>query len=109
MSNAPATAGGAQNKDLMYVLFALAWGYLLTVVWFIIQKLIAPGMIRSGNQSSLYKMYDIIGWTDDVLSIILMLVLAILVKNQTAKIFLIVFMVIHIITMIGYRVLKQGF
>lgn len=106
MAGALAAPATASNKDLMLVLFVLGFDYLFSVIWFILQRIIAPGMYKSGTQTTLYRIYDIVGWTEDILCIIIMLVCAILVKPQTAKILLIVFMLIRIVTFIGYRVFK---
>ena len=54
--------------------------------------------------SPIYKYF---GWTTDILSVIVLLIFAIIVKNKNARIFLIIFLVLRIVFLIGYRVFEN--
>ena len=99
-----AASGQGSNKDLMYVLLFLSWEYFIYVGWFIAQKVIVP-MLAGNAHTRSYDVYEIVGWTDDILSIIILIIFTTLVRNKTAKILFIVCMIIRIIMLIGYRIL----
>jgi hypothetical protein len=104
LASMPAAAAESSNKDLMYVLIFLGWEYFIYLVWFVLQKLVVPIMFRSSGVGS-YDFYKVFGWIEDLLSITLLIVFMTMVKNKTAKIAFIVFLIIRIIMLIGYRML----
>jgi len=108
LSGTAGTGTASSNKDLMYVLYFLGWEYLVYMGWFLLQKAIVPMLVKRDNLGAM-SIYRIFGWAEDLLSILLLIVFMILVQNKTAKIFFVVFLVIRIIMLIGYRVVSQSF
>jgi len=108
LSGTTITGAENSNKDLMYVLYFLGWEYLVYMGWFLLQKAIVPMLVRRDNLGAM-SIYRIFGWAEDLISILLLVVFMILVQNKTAKIFFVVFLVIRIIMLIGYRVVSQSF
>ena len=108
LSGTTVTGTGSSNKDLMYVLYFLGWEYLVYMGWFLLQKALVPMLVKRDNLGTL-SIYRIFGWAEDLLSIVLLIVFMILVQNKTAKIFFVVFLVIRIIMLIGYRVMSQSY
>ncbi|MGZ4000085.1 MAG: zinc-ribbon domain-containing protein [Mucilaginibacter sp.] len=99
-----AASGQGSSKDLMYVLIFLSWEYFIYLVWFVLQKGIVPILTRRDNMGA-FSLYRIFGWAEDIVSIVLLIVFMALVKNRTAKILFVVFLVVRIIMLIGYRIL----
>ena len=98
-----AASGQGSNKDLMYVLIFLSWEYFIYLLWFVLQKGIVPILTRRDNMGAI-SLYSIFGWIEDVISIILLIIFMVLVKNRTAKILFVIFLAIRIMLLIGYRV-----
>jgi hypothetical protein len=99
-----------QSQTINQLLFLIGIEYFNYLGWFILQKAIVPIFFKKDDVvewdivSPIYKYF---GWFTDALSLIALLVFSIIVKNQNAKIFLIIVLLLRIIFLIGYRVFDE--
>lgn len=102
-----AKSNSIDSQSLIYVLIALSWEYIGWIIWFLIQKVIVPKFYTTDGivqWEKANKIYNTVGWSVDILSILVFLVLSIVVKNKTARILLIVFAVLRVGFLLSYRV-----
>lgn len=97
----------ADNYAIRALLIILGIEYLSSAVMLLIQKLALPFLASNGNSGSIGFVYSVYGWTSDILAIAALLIFMITVKNEKVKTALIVFFVLRIIFLIGYRLLPQ--
>ncbi len=98
------------RQNLIYLLIVMSWEYFTWLIWFAIQKVIVPRFYSTDgvtNWDEANKLYKTLGWTVDIISILVLLVFSIIIKNRTARIFLIIFTVLRIAMLIGYRLFDQ--
>ncbi len=100
LAYAPATANEATNNSIVYLLVLMGWEYFTYLVWFIINKAVIP----LGHVSRITQVYKFTGLMLDSISLLLVVLFAVLVRNQTVRICLIVFGVIRLGILLVYRV-----
>jgi uncharacterized membrane protein YvbJ len=107
MTYTPSNDNTNSNQTVNQLLLLMGIQYFIYLCWFILQTAIVPIFFKKddivdwGKVSSIYKYFD---WTTDILSVIALLIFAIIVKNKNARIFLIIFLVMSIVFLIGYKV-----
>jgi hypothetical protein len=79
--------------------------YLGSIILFLIQKLLVPAMHQNEGISNLSLIYEYYGWTMDIVTIGALLFFLATIKNNYVKTALIVFLILRIIFILGYRVL----
>lgn len=99
----PEVQARTDHQAIKSLLIIIGVDYLLSIIMFLIQKLVIPFTSGNGDYSQMDVVYKIYGWGSDVLTLAIMLYFLITVKNQTVKNALVVFIIIRFITMIGYR------
>jgi hypothetical protein len=97
-------------QTINQLLFLTGIEYFRFLGWFILQKAIVPIFFTKGDVVEwdiVNPIYKYFGWFTDAMSLIAVLVFAIIVKNQNAKTFLIIVLILKIIFLIGYRVFDE--
>ena len=98
------------NKTVNQLLLLMGLEYFIYLGWFILQKGIVPlffkkdGIVDWDKVSPIYKYF---GWTTDILSVLILLIFAIIIRNKNARIFLIIFLILRVVFLVGYRVFDQ--
>jgi uncharacterized membrane protein YvbJ len=98
------------NQTINQLLLLMGIEYLFSIGWLILQKGIVPlfykkdGIVEWEKVSPIYKYF---GWTTDILSIIVLLIFTIIIRNKNARIFLITFLVLRIIFLVSYRLFDE--
>lgn len=90
----------ADNYAIKALLIIIGIEYLSTLVSLLLQKLAIPYLL--GNDSISY-VYNIYGWTSDIIAIAALLAFMVTVKNKQVKSALILFFVLRIVFLIGFR------
>jgi hypothetical protein len=106
----PATKDENTIKSITYILIVMSFEYFSWLIWFAIQKVIVPQFYQkdgSTDWDAANKLYKTIGWSVDILSILVLIIFTMLIKNKTARIFLIIFALVRIGLLLGYRVFVQ--
>lgn len=100
----PELQAQTDNQTIKSLLILIGIDYLLSTVMFLIQKLVTPYISESGGDfSRIDLIYKVYGWTSDVVSLAAMIFFLATIKNNMVKTALIVFIMLRIIFMIGYR------
>jgi len=102
----PSSENGNSNQTVNQLLLLMGIEYFIYLGWFILQKAIIPIFFKDDYDkiSSIYKYF---GWTTDIISVLTLLVFAIIVKNKNARIFLIIFFILRIVFLVGYRIFDK--
>ena len=93
---AAAVKDNGASQSMMYVLILLGWDYFKAIGWLLVRKL---STVADFTRLSL--IYNVTNWIFDGVSLVLLIVFSILVKNNTARIFLIIFTVLHFLLMLS--------
>jgi uncharacterized membrane protein YvbJ len=103
----PSNQNSNSNQTVNQMLLLVGIQYFIQSWWFIVQKAIVPMFLKEDYYkiSSIYKYF---GWTTDIILILTLLVIAIIVKNKNARIFLIIFLILQIIFLVGYRIFNEA-
>lgn len=98
----------SDEQTIKALLVIIGVDYLLSLIMFIIQKLVTPNISGDGyfGIDTIYKVY---GWTSDIVSLGIMLFFLATIRNNMVKTALIVFIVLRFIFIIGYRVFPFSF
>ena len=110
MTYTPSKENANSNQTVNQLLLLMGIEYFIYLGWFILQKAIVPIFFKKDDivdWDKVSPIYKYFGWTTDILSVIVLLIFAIIVKNKNARIFLIIFLVLRIIFLIGYRVFEE--
>lgn len=104
-----ATPAGLGN-DITYLLVLLGWELFSYLTWFVVGRIIVPHALRNDNLSNnaVADLYRGTGWTLDIISLLMLIVFSVLVKSNTARIFLVVFAVLRLGMMLATRVFNVG-
>jgi hypothetical protein len=110
MTYTPLKENTNSNQTVNQLLLLMGIEYFIFSGWFILQKAIVPIFFKKDDivdWDKVSPIYKYFGWTTDILSVIVLLIFAIIIKNKNARIFLIIFLVLRIIFLIGYRVFDE--
>ena len=100
----PELQAQTDNQTIKSLLILIGIDYLLSTVMFLIQKLVTPYISENGGDfSRIDLIYKVYGWTSDVVSLAAMIFFLATIKHNMVKTALIVFIMLRIIFMIGYR------
>ena len=89
------------KQTINQLLVLLGLQSFVSICYLILNKMIRP------DSENFNLIYDYVGWALDAISISMFLIFAIITKHKNARLFIIIFLIIKIITVIGYRVLKE--
>lgn len=103
MTYTPSRENTNSNQTINQLLLLVGIEYFILLGWFILQKAIIPIFFKY-DYDKISPIYKYFGWTTNILSVIALLIFAIIIKNKNARIFLIIFLVLRVIFLIGYRV-----
>lgn len=92
------------GQAIKSLLIIIALDYLLSLIMFVIQKVITPSMYKQGDMTNVDLIYKSFGWVSDVVSLGVMLFFLVTIKNNKVKGALVIFIVLRFIFMLGYRV-----
>lgn len=101
----PEIQAKTDHQTIKALLIIIGVDYLLSAVMFLMQKATPLVSHNDGDFARIDLIYNIYGWTSDIVTLAVMLFFLATIKNQTAKTALIVFIVLRFIFMLGYRVL----
>lgn len=106
------TKKDSQNaiKTVYQLLILMAIEYVISIGWFILQKIVIPAVFKKDSNTDWEKvslLYKSFGWTMDILSVIALLIFTIIIPNKIARIFLLIFLGLKILFIINYRILEQ--
>jgi len=90
------------SKALLLAFIIISWECLVSVIWLILSKIIIPGFKVPFD--SISNIYSVAGNIVTFLTVTLLIVFAIIVNNNTARTFFIIFAVIHVIVFFAYRI-----
>lgn len=105
----PEVQAKSDEQTIKSLLIIIGVDYLLSLVMFIIQKLVTPNISGNGGFVQIDMLYKLYGWTSDIVSLAIMLFFLATIKNNTVKTALIVFIVLRFIFIIGYRIFPLSF
>jgi magnesium-transporting ATPase (P-type) len=110
LSDSSKTDGLKAIRTIYQLLILMAIEYVISIAWFILQKVIIPVFFEKEANTDWTKislLYKNFGWTMDILSVIAILIFSIIIPNKIARIFLLVFLGLKVMLIIGYRILEQ--
>lgn len=99
----PSSKNENSNQTVSQLLLLMGIEYFIYLGWFILQKAIIPIFFKD-DYDKISPIYKYLGWTTDIISVLALLIFAIIVKNKNARIFLIIFLILRIVFLVGYRV-----
>lgn len=102
MTYTPSNENITSNQTINQLLILLGLQAFISICYFILY-VIRP-IFFEDNWETMNSIYDYSGWISDILSILAFLIFSILTKHKNVRIFLIIFLVIRIVLLIGYRV-----
>lgn len=105
MAYVPAPQNDGLKQSVLFLLVVLGWHYVIFLMYDALNLYVrkqgtynSPGVI-----TDIYKVAD---WFNTGSTIILMLILAIIVKNDTVRIFLIILVLIRIAMTLAFTLIK---
>lgn len=101
----PETQAKSDEQSIKALLIIVGLDYLLSLIMFIIQKLVTPYVSGNGDYSHIDMIYKVYGWTSDIVSLAVMFFFLFTLKNETVKKALVAFIILRFIFMIGYRLM----
>jgi|GEM_PF-3709912 len=90
------------GRALSFALIVMGWGCLVSIIWLLFQKVAIP--VFKLPYESLTKFYTVAGGIFTFVTVTLLIVFAIIVNNNTARIFFIIFALIHAVVFFAYRI-----
>ena len=112
LSYTPLSGYSNSNQTVNQLLLLMGIEYSINVGWFVFQKAIVPvlfktdGVVDWENVSSIYKY---LGLATDILSILVLFVFVMIIKHKNARLILIIFFILKIIFLFGYRVFDSTY
>jgi hypothetical protein len=101
MAYVPAPKNDGLQQSVLFLLVVLGWHYVIFLMWDAINLYVRKQALHS-SATEMANIYKIADWFGTGSTIILMLVLAIIVKNNTVRIFLIILVLIRIAMTLSY-------
>lgn len=101
----PSTEIENSNQTVNQLLILMGIDYAIYLGWFILQKVIYPIFLKNDN-TLISPVYKYFGWFTDVITILAFVAFANIVKNERARLVIIIFLILKIIFIIGYKVFK---
>jgi len=99
---APVKRDDGARDTVMYLLILTGWEYFTYLVWMVASKLMSMDGFGRGIRR-LSSIFSVIRWTTGGISLLLLILFAILTKNNIARICMIIFAVIRVLLMVVYR------
>jgi hypothetical protein len=95
----------AVEPTLKYFYILCSYDLFRTFMWLILTKVVTPALTETSGSFSkrLSLMYDIYGWLFDLILWILVISFAVVVKNRSAKTFIIIYGIISFLLFLGFR------
>jgi|GEM_PF-2153803 len=100
----PEEKSKTDHHTIKALLIIIGIDYLLSVIMFIIQKLVQPYISGDDSFERIDLIYKTYGWGSDIILLAAMLFFMATIKNNMVKTALMIFIILRIIFMIGYRV-----
>lgn len=101
----PVTAPVNSNQPVVLLLIIMAWEALTSLLWLLLQKFLSSSFRDSGMD--MVRIYNIAGWVFESITIILLIIFSVIIRNNTARIFLIIFAVIKFGLLLWYRLFRE--
>ncbi|MBS1662797.1 MAG: zinc ribbon domain-containing protein [Bacteroidetes bacterium] len=99
--SSPATPDSSQSVNILLILLSVE--AFFSLIWFIIQKVVVP-MIIKNDYSSISTIYKYCGWVIQSIVILGYIACSIIVKDNRVRTFLLIFLFLKIAFMIGYQI-----
>ena len=90
------------RRSLIHVLILLGWEYFTYLFWFVLQQAISRWSLFSRDYKRISVLYKGVSWTFGGIELVLLITFMALAKNMTARICLLVFMVLRVLLLILY-------
>jgi hypothetical protein len=103
LSYDPAVTIADKDNSTKILLIFLSWLAAHSIIYLVLSKVIIPNL-KMGSNVNISRMYQDVGLYTGLITIGLLITLAIIVKKTTVRIFLLVYCILHIVTMFAYRV-----
>ena len=108
MTYTPSKENTNSSQTINQLLLILGVIFFEKLVWLVLNKIIIPffftndyGRVIFSKVDPLYKYYD---WTANILLVIVLLIFAVIVKNKIVRTFLIIFLILEIVILLGFMV-----
>ena len=86
------------NQSVLFLLIILGWHYFFIIIWQFVPTYITKNNIDGPSAMSIYKYLE---WFGSGSTILMMLIFALIIKNNTARMFLFVLLFIRIAMIIA--------
>jgi len=90
------------DKGLLYALIVMGWEMISIILWFVLQKVIVPAFKL--HFDSLRSIYSIAEVFTTFVTVILLIIFAVIVNNNMARTFFVIFAVIRVVVFIAYKI-----
>lgn len=95
------------SNDLLYVLIVLGWDYFTYLVWIVVPKLITRSFTGTSSYGqglrSISGIFSAMRWGLGSISVLLMILFAVLCKNNTVRVCLIIFAMVRLLALVVYQ------
>lgn len=93
----------ANEPTLKYFYILLSFDVFRTFLWLIINKIFVRQMLESSDHNRFSMIFDIYNWSMNIILAILIITFAVLVKYNTARIFIILYGAVSLLLTIAFR------
>ena len=84
------------------MLILLGWEYFTYLFWFVLQKVITRWSLYRSDYKRISILYKGVSWVFGGIELVLLITFMALAKNMTARICLLVFMILRVLLLILY-------
>ncbi|MEQ7800307.1 zinc-ribbon domain-containing protein [Pedobacter sp. ASV1-7] len=91
------------EQSIRALLIIIGIEYFFSAIMFLIQKFIFSSALSNGNGENIDLIYKTYGWTSDIVSLAAILYFMVTLTNNKVKTALVIFFILRVIFMIGYR------
>lgn len=93
----------SNNYTIKALLVIMGVEYVFSLFMFLLNKLFIPQLLNGSSTDQLPFIYDTFGWVSDIITLCVILFFMVTVQNNKVKTALIIFFILRIIFMVGYR------
>lgn len=93
----------SDNHTINSLLIIIGVEYVLSLFMFLLNKFFLPLLMNNGSSDQISLTYNIFGWVSDVITLGVILFFMVTLQNNKVKTALVIFFILRIIFMVGYR------
>jgi hypothetical protein len=98
-----ANANEENKQAVTLLLICMCWWAFIGLLYLLLNKVVLAGAASINR----VKVYEIISWFTQLTTFLMMLIFSIIVKSNRIRVFLIVFTVVQLLIIVGYKLLKD--